>query len=83
MALSALAVENKKLNHKRPELQLLPVGLGEGRVAPHRGGPSGGRGYWFQKSSPQFLTQGYPHRGRWMGNTEEGQVLMPGGSTGV
>lgn len=34
MALSALAVENEKLNHKRPELQLLQW-LGQGSVAPH------------------------------------------------
>lgn len=62
MALSALAVENKKLNHKRPELQLLPVGLGEGRVAPHRGGPSGGRGVLVPEkqskvSDPRIPTQ--------------------------
>lgn len=35
MALSALAVENEKLNHKRPELQLLQWGWGKGSVAPH------------------------------------------------
>jgi hypothetical protein len=41
MALSALASENKKLNHKRPELQPA-VGLEEESVAPHGGGQGGG-----------------------------------------
>lgn len=50
MALSAPAVENEKLNHKRSELQLPQWGWGKGSVARPGVAPIGVGGTGFRKA---------------------------------
>lgn len=70
MALSALAVENKKLNHKRPELRPVPWEGGGECVALSEGGQGRGRRYWFQKSSAKPLSPELSKQGQMRDSTK-------------
>lgn len=80
MALSVLAEENEKLNHKRPELQLVQWGWGRGVW--HGVELAQCRGQWSQKSSSKEWTPKLPKQGQVRENTQKNQCLLTGEGVG-